>query len=177
MRVIEHITKEVNATGIHGEHLVVLLDFEFQLNTKIFLDFLKYGPQLLFAIGEKNHIIHIAEVILDVENLFHPMVEIIEVNIRQILRKIVANREAIGTVYNLVNNNKDARVFDNLCHLRLQNLVIYARVIVAHVQFEAVFRTLLVKESPLNRFHSCMNASAFDTGEGLRNETLDKDRL
>ena len=175
--MIEHITKEVNATGIHGEYLVILLDFEFQLNTKIFLDFLEYGPQLLLAIGEKNHIVHIAEVILDVENLFHPMVEIIEVNIRQILRKIVANREAIGTVYNLVNNNKDARVFDNLCHLRLQNLVIYARVIVAHVQFEAVFRALLVKESPLNRLHSCMNATAFDTGEGLRNETLDKDRL
>lgn len=177
MRVIEHIAKEVNATGIHGEHLVVLLNFEFQLNTKIFLDFLEYGPQLLLAIGEENHIIYIAEVILDVENLFHPMVEIIEVNICQILRKIVANREAIGTVYNLVENNKDARVFDNLCHLRLQNLVIYARVIVAHVQFETVFRALLVKESPLNRSHSCMNASAFDTGEGLRNETLDKDRL
>lgn len=105
------------------------------------------------------------------------MVEIVEVNIRQILRKIVADREAIGTVYNLVNNNKDARVFDNLCHLRLQNLVIYTRVIVAHVQFEAVFRAFLVKESPLNRSHSCMNATAFDTGEGLRNETLDKDRL
>lgn len=82
MGVIEHIAKEVNATGIHGKHLVILLDFEFQLNTKIFLDFLEYGPQLLFAIGEKNHIVHIAEVILDVENLFHPMVEIIEVNIR-----------------------------------------------------------------------------------------------
>lgn len=141
------------------------------------MDFLEYGPQFLFAIGEENHIIHIAEVILDVENLFHPMVEIIEVNIRQILRKIVANREAIGTVYNLVENNKDARVFDNFCHLRLQNLVIYARVIVAHVQFEAVFRAYLVNKSPLNRPHSCMDASAFDTGEGLRNETLDKDRL
>lgn len=175
--MIEHIAKEVNATGIHGEYLVILLDFEFQLNTKIFLDLLEYSPQLLFAIGEKNHIVHIAEVILDVENLFHPMVEIIEVNIRQILRKIVANGKAIGTVYNLVNNNKDARVFDNLCHLRLQNLVIYAWVIVAHVQFEAVFRALLVKESPLNRLHSCMNATAFDTGECLRNETLDKDRL
>lgn len=175
--MIEHITEEVNATGIHGEHLVILLDFEFQLNTKIFLDFLEYGPQFLLTIGEKNHIVHIAEVILDVENLFHPMVEIIEVNIRQILRKIVANRKAIGTVYNLVNNNKDARVFDNLCHLRLQNLVIYARVIVAHVQFEAVFRALLVKESLLNRPHSRMNATAFDTGECLRNKTLDKDRL
>lgn len=175
--MIEYVAKEVNATGIHGEHLVVLLNFEFQFNTKIFLDFLEYGPQLLFAIREKNHIIHIAEVIFDVENFFHPMVEIIEVNIRQILRKIVANREAIGTVYNLVNNNKDARVFDNLCNLRLQNLVIYAWVIVAHVQFEAVFRALLVKESPLNRLYSCMNATAFNTGECLRNETLDKDRL
>lgn len=175
--MIEHITEEVNSTGIHGEHLVILLDFEFQLNTKIFLDFLEYGPQFLLAIGEKNHIIHIAEVILDVENLFHPMVEIIEVNIRQILRKIVANREAIGTIYNLVKNNKDARVFDNLCHLRLQNLVIYAWVIVAHVQFEAVFRARLVNKSLLNRFHSRMNASAFDTGESLRNETLNEDRL
>ena len=175
--MIEHIAEEVNATGIHGEYLVILFDFEFQLNTKIFLYFLEYGPQLLLVIGEKNHIIHIAEVILDVENFFHPMVEIIEVNIRQILRKIVANGKAIGTVYNLVKNSKDTRVFDNLCHLCLQNLVIYARVIVAHVQFEAVFRATLVNKSPLNRSHSCMNATALDAGVGLRNETLYKDRL
>ena len=51
MSVTEHITNEVNSTRINREHLIILLNFQFQIVTKIGADVMHERMQEILVIG------------------------------------------------------------------------------------------------------------------------------
>ena len=111
--LITYPTKSIT-TGVNREYLMARFHFELQLASQIRFDISQQLVQIFFRSGKDHEVIGITEIMLYGFGFLHPVVEITQVEIREILAEIVADRNAWRRVNDFIEQPKQVLVFQFL---------------------------------------------------------------
>lgn len=143
------------------KYLLVAFQRQFQ-GREILLDVGQQDVQFLFRGGEKYHVIGISEIVPHPLLLLDPMVEVGKHQVCEVLAQIVADRHAVGAVDDRIEQGERILAFDFAADDGFQYVVVYRRVELPDVDFEAISGVFPVFDSPLDIPHRSMNAAPLD---------------
>lgn len=128
MCMASYIAQKVNAAGIDGEYLVVIFDLEFQPAAQVLSYLSKDGVEAWLVWRQDHQIIRIPEVIFHSQDLLDVVIEAGEVEIREILAEVVADRQADGAVDYFVQKIQQPVILDLAPQQLLQDLMVDGRI-------------------------------------------------
>lgn len=154
--MVEHEPDEIEAAPVlvrpvlgNRKYLLVAFQRQFQ-GREILLDVGQQDVQFLFRGGEKYHVIGISEIVPHPLLLLDPMVEVGKHQVCEVLAQIVADRHAVGAVDDRIEQGERILAFDFAADDGFQYVVVYRRVELPDVDFEAISGVFPVFDSPLD---------------------------
>lgn len=145
--VVEDVSEEVYPTGINLKNLPVAFYGQLQLLFRVFPYVPEKGAEI-FLVPQYDHVVRITEIMFHPFRLFHPVVEVRQVYIGQILAQIVPYRQPGRTVYHFVKDAQQTRVSYLLPDFCFHYVMVYGRIVFLDVPFQTVFRPLDVSQRP-----------------------------
>ncbi len=138
------IAHEVDAPAVNWEYLIVPFHVEQPVVVLVVVDVHQDIVQERLAAGQHDHTVGIAVVISHADELFKPAVEFRQVQVGEMSGDVIADGYAIGGVDDAIDQPQHVGVFDFLPHDHFQCVVVDAWIELAHIQFEAVARSVRV---------------------------------
>lgn len=92
MGMEEDVAEEIDAARPDGKNLIVILDLELQLAAQVFPEVGQKSVERRLVRRQDHQIVGVSEVIPDALDLFQPMVESGQEEIREVLAQVVADR-------------------------------------------------------------------------------------
>ena len=165
----------INTTRIDWKNLIVALQFQIKVLVQVVVDLNEQAVQEGFVLMQEHHIVSVSEVIFYSDDLLNPMVEIREVEIGEILRQIIANRNAFCAVYNLVEKPQGVLAFDFSTNYLFQYVVVNTRIEFPYVNLQTVARILYVLQGMKNFLLRSIDTSFLDARKRIRSEDRNPD--
>ena len=122
----------------YWEYLIVGFHLQLQFLFNVWLDDLcKGGSQLVLAVGQKDDVISVFCAV-QLQSFVYHVHKVTQGQIGEELRQVVADWQSVCAVYNLIKKPKQIFVFDFPSYNTFQNVVLYGRIELLDVDFQAI---------------------------------------
>ena len=138
MSVPEDISNEINAPIVNRKYLVVAFDLQLQILGHVDPDIRQQLVEIFFTVGEDHQVISIPEVILYCFVLLHPVIEVGQIKISEVLTQVVPNWKAFGAVDDLIQEPKKILVLYLSPEKDFQNIMVDVGIEFFNIKLQAV---------------------------------------
>lgn len=164
----------VNPSCINRKYLPVGLNLQFQFGSKIQSNHIHQPVQPLLAAVQYHHIVHIPVVVFHSQILLDEVIQVGQVQVRQVLACEVSNRQALiaaVAVNNRVQQPEHSGIGNRVTDYPFQRSVIHIVIELSDVNFQTIPCSHSVKhQSPVHILHALVDSTPLDTGIGVLNE-------
>ena len=166
----------INTSCINRKYLPVVLNLQFQFGTKIQSNHIQEPVQSFLAAVQYHHIVHIPVVVFHAQHFLDEVIQVGQVQVRQVLACEVSNRQALiaaVAVNNRVQQPEHIGIGNGVADYPFQRCVIHVVIELADVYFQTIPRPHSVKhQGPVNILHALVDSAPLDTGRGVLNEDM-----
>lgn len=166
----------INTSCINRKYLPVVLNLQFQFGTKIQSNHIQEPVQSFLAAVQYHHIVHIPVVVFHAQHFLDEVIQVGQVQVRQVLACEVSNRQALiaaVAVNNRVQQPEHIGIGNGVADYPFQRCVIHVVIELADVYFQTIPRPHSVKhQGPVNILHALVDSAPLDTGIGVLNEDM-----
>ena len=166
----------INTSRINRKYLPVRFNLQFQFRSHIQTNHIQEPVQSFLAAIQYHHIVHIPVVVFHAQNLLDEVIQVGQVQVRQVLACEVSDRQtliAAVAVNNGVQQPEHIGIGNGVADYPFQRCVIHVVIELADVYLKTVPRPHSVKhQGPVYIFHALVDSAPLDTGIGVLNEDM-----
>lgn len=166
----------INTPRVHRKYLPIRFNLQFQLGSHIQTNHIQKPMQSSLAAIQYHHIVHIPVVVFHSQHFLDEVIQIGQVQVRQVLAREVSNGQSLiaaVAVNNRVQQPKHIGVGNRVTDYPLQRCVIHIVIELADINFQTVPRALPVShQGPVYILHALVDSAPLDTGIGVLNEDM-----